>query len=115
MTLVVVDASAGVEMVSATPRGRAMLRLLPSDAELWVPEHFYVEVLGVLRHQSIVAHTLDSARADQADDHEVRERTGPAHAFFNSTTRPSLASTNLCGSMPNTSCHVPAAAHTSSY
>src|SRR6476620_852001 len=32
-----------------------------------------------------------------------------------SVTRPPLASTNLCGSMPNTSCHVPAAAHTSSY
>lgn len=28
---------------------------------------------------------------------------------------PPLASTNLCGSIPNTSCHVPAAAHNSSY
>ena len=68
MTRVVVDASAGAEMLSATLRGRALLRLLPSDAELWVPEHFYVEVLGVIRHQTMVAKTLSSARADTAVD-----------------------------------------------
>jgi predicted nucleic acid-binding protein len=68
LTRVVVDASAGAEMLSATRRGRALLRLLPSDAELWVPEHFYVEVLGVLRHQSLFAKNLSSARADQAVD-----------------------------------------------
>ena len=34
---------------------------------------------------------------------------------FRSVTTPSLASTKRCGSIPNTSCHVPAAAHTSSY
>ena len=55
-------------MLSATLRGRALLRLLPSDAELWVPEHFYVEVLGVIRHQTMVAKTLSSARADTAVD-----------------------------------------------
>ena len=36
-------------------------------------------------------------------------------ARFKSVTTPSLASTNLCGSIPNTSFQVPAAAHTSSY
>lgn len=68
MIRVVIDASAGAEIVTATPRGQAIARLLPSDAELWVPEHFYVEVLGVLRHQSIIARTISSDRADVAVD-----------------------------------------------
>ena len=51
MTLVVIDASAGVEIVCDTRRGRALARLLPVGAEGWVPEHFYSEVLGVLRWQ----------------------------------------------------------------
>lgn len=63
-----VDASAGVEMLSATQRGRALARLLPRDAELWVPEHLYVEVLGVLRHQAVIAKTLAATRAEQAVD-----------------------------------------------
>jgi predicted nucleic acid-binding protein len=64
----VVDASAGAEIVAATTRGRALARLLPVDAELWVPEHFYVEVLGVIRHQSVATATLSPVRADQAVD-----------------------------------------------
>lgn len=68
MTRVVIDASAGAELVAGTTRGRALARLLPLDAELWVPEHFYVEVLGVIRHQSVVAATLTPVRADQAVD-----------------------------------------------
>lgn len=68
MTRVVIDASAGAEIVTASARGRALARLLPNDAELWVPEHFYVEVLGVIRHQTIVARTIDSVRADVAID-----------------------------------------------
>ena len=55
-------------MLSATQRGRALARLLPRDAELWVPEHFYVEVLGVLRHQAVIAKTLAATRAEQAVD-----------------------------------------------
>ena len=68
MTRVVIDASAGAEIVTATARGRALARLLPNDAELWVPEHFYVEVLGVLRHQSVIARTIGPDRADLAAD-----------------------------------------------
>jgi len=66
VTRVVIDASAGAEIVTATARGRALARLLPIDAELWVPEHFYVEVLGVLRHQSVIARTIGPGRADLA-------------------------------------------------
>lgn len=49
MTRVVIDASAGVELVADTVRGRALRALLPSDAVPWVPEVFYVECGAVLR------------------------------------------------------------------
>lgn len=66
MTPVVIDASAGAEIVTDTARGRALLRLLPTDAEGWVPEHFYAEVLGVLRHQTVFANVLTEAQAAAA-------------------------------------------------
>jgi predicted nucleic acid-binding protein len=68
VTRVVIDASAGAEIVTATARGRALARLLPTDAELWVPEHFYVEVLGVLRHQSVITRTISPDRPELAVD-----------------------------------------------
>jgi hypothetical protein len=43
MTPVVIDASAGAEIVTDTRRGNALLRLLPQDADPWVPEHFFAE------------------------------------------------------------------------
>jgi predicted nucleic acid-binding protein len=46
---VVVDASAGVELVVNTARGRALRQLIPRGAVLAVPEHFFAEVAGVLR------------------------------------------------------------------
>ena len=35
---VVVDASAGVEIAAETPTGKAMLKLVPSGARLYVPD-----------------------------------------------------------------------------
>ena len=58
MTPVVIDASAGVEILANTAHGRRLARLLPTDAVGWVPGHFYVEVAGVVRHQTVVARTL---------------------------------------------------------
>jgi len=52
VTAVVIDASAGVEIVAGTRRGRALARLLPVGAVGWVPEHFYPEVLAVLSDSS---------------------------------------------------------------
>ncbi len=43
MTSIVIDASAGVERVADTIRGRALRGLLPADTIPWVPEVFYVE------------------------------------------------------------------------
>ena len=49
MTPVVIDASAGVELIADTTRGRALRELLPADAVPWAPETFYLEVGTVLR------------------------------------------------------------------
>ncbi len=49
MTPVVLDASAGVELVADTLRGRALRTLLPPDPVPWVPEVFFVECGAVLR------------------------------------------------------------------
>lgn len=49
MKPVVIDASAGVELVADTIRGRALRGLLAPDAVPWVPEIFYVECGAVLR------------------------------------------------------------------
>jgi hypothetical protein len=48
MTPVVIDASAGAEIVTDARRGTVLLRLLPQDADPWVPEHFFAEVLAVI-------------------------------------------------------------------
>ena len=55
MTKVVVDASAGVEIAAETTTGKALSRLVPPDAELWVPEHLFAECGAVLRKWDSVA------------------------------------------------------------
>ena len=49
MTPVVVDASAGVELMAGTKTGRALRVLLPPEPVLWAPETIYIEVGAVLR------------------------------------------------------------------
>ena len=66
MSAVVIDASAGAEIVADTRRGRAFARLVPAGAEGWVPEHFYAEVLGVLRRQFLIEKVITEAQATAA-------------------------------------------------
>jgi predicted nucleic acid-binding protein len=66
VSIVVVDASAGVEIVASTRRGNAIARLIPAGSEGWVPEHFYAEVLAVLRRQFLVEATISEAQATAA-------------------------------------------------
>jgi hypothetical protein len=54
VTPVVIDASAGAEIVIDTARGRALARLLRADAVGWVPEHFYAEVMAVVRRRLVI-------------------------------------------------------------
>jgi predicted nucleic acid-binding protein len=55
LTPVVIDASAGVELIADTTRGRALRSLVPADAVPWTPETFYVEVGTVLRRWDLNA------------------------------------------------------------
>lgn len=66
MSAVVIDASAGVEIVADTRRGRALARLVPPGSEGWVPEHFYAEVLAVLRRRFLVEAKLTESQASVA-------------------------------------------------
>lgn len=60
MTAVVLDASAGAEIVADTRRGRSLARLVPASSEGWVPEHFYAEVLAVLRRRWLEGRLTES-------------------------------------------------------
>lgn len=66
MSAVVIDASAGAEIVANTRRGRALARLIPPGSEGWVPEHFYAEVLGVIRRQLLIEKIVDNGQATAA-------------------------------------------------
>jgi predicted nucleic acid-binding protein len=63
VTVVVIDASAGVEIILDTHRGRALATLIPGGSEAWVPEHFIVEVLGGLRRQLLIEKMITDAQA----------------------------------------------------
>jgi len=49
----VIDASAGFELILETTAGRALLQKLPRPAEWWVPEHYFVEVASALRRAEL--------------------------------------------------------------
>jgi predicted nucleic acid-binding protein len=66
VSAVVIDASAGAEIISRTRRGRALARLLPAGTVGWVPEHFYAEVLGVLRRRLLIEQTITESEATAA-------------------------------------------------
>lgn len=64
MTAVVVDASAGVEILAKTPRGIRLARLIPPGVARDVPDHFVVEAAGVLRRWELAGRlTADQATA----------------------------------------------------
>lgn len=53
MSAIVLDASAGVELLLQTPLGRRLAAKLPPGATTWVPEHYFAEVAAVLRRHEI--------------------------------------------------------------
>ncbi len=65
MVRLVVDASAGVELLVDTTRGRSIERQLSSGAEWWVPEHYFVEVASTLRRADLRG-TIPAVRVDEA-------------------------------------------------
>jgi predicted nucleic acid-binding protein len=53
VTRIVLDASAGVELLLNTVRARSLSAQFPAEAEWWVPEHYFVEVAGALRRAEL--------------------------------------------------------------
>ncbi len=49
MTRLVLDASAGVELLLNTTRAHSLSAQFPTSAEWWVPEHYFVAVAAALR------------------------------------------------------------------
>jgi predicted nucleic acid-binding protein len=67
VTALVIDASAGVEFLLDTERGREILAKIPSTADWWAPEHYFVEVAGALRRAELTK-AAPSARVYAAFD-----------------------------------------------
>jgi predicted nucleic acid-binding protein len=53
VTALVLDASAGVDLLLDTVTGRRLQRAIPANAKWWVPEHYFAEVAAVLRRAEI--------------------------------------------------------------
>lgn len=49
MAIYVLDASAGLDLLLDTERGRVIESELEVGADWWVPEHYFMEVLSILR------------------------------------------------------------------
>ena len=65
MTRLVLDASAGVELLLNTTRARSLAAQFPSSAQWWVPEHYFVEVAAALRRAALNG-AATAARVDEA-------------------------------------------------
>jgi predicted nucleic acid-binding protein len=53
VSLIVLDASAAVEMFLGTPEGRRLSAKVPKQSTTHVPEHFYAEVAAALRRMEL--------------------------------------------------------------
>jgi predicted nucleic acid-binding protein len=51
--VIVADASAIAELLVGQPHARAVRRVLASETEIYVPDHFHAEVLSALRRRSL--------------------------------------------------------------
>ena len=67
MTPLVLDASAGVELLLNTPAGPALREKLPAPAVEWVPEIYFAEVAGTLRRAELTGR-ISATRAAVALD-----------------------------------------------
>lgn len=65
MNIVVLDASAGAELVAQTSLGRRLLALTPRERTWWAPDHFHVEAASAIRRMAMKG-LISSDRADTA-------------------------------------------------
>jgi predicted nucleic acid-binding protein len=54
---VVIDASAGVELLLNTSTGSALRAKLPAQAVEWVPEVYYADIAAVVRRAELAGRT----------------------------------------------------------
>ena len=65
MTRLVLDASAGVDLLLEPPAGIRLQEKVPRSAEWFVPEHYFVEVAGAIRRAEL-SEAITPARAVRA-------------------------------------------------
>ena len=65
MTVIVLDASAGAEIVVGSTLGRRLLTLAPLERTWWVPDHFHLECAGALR-RLLLKGVINEVRASTA-------------------------------------------------
>jgi predicted nucleic acid-binding protein len=65
LTALVIDASAGVELLLNTPTGQSLREKLDEPAAEWVPEIYFAEVAGTLRRAEL-AGRMSAARSTVA-------------------------------------------------
>jgi predicted nucleic acid-binding protein len=91
---VVIDASAGVELLVDTTRGRALRALFPTSAVPWVPDLFYAEVGSVLRRWDLagvltptqVSEAIEQLAAWPLRSARLRPLFGPAWRYRHNLT-----------------------------
>lgn len=74
MTVYVLDASAGFDLLLDTAEGRAVETALEPNADWWTAEHYYLEVLSALRHSARsgeIAQARATALADRLADARI--------------------------------------------
>lgn len=80
----VLDASAGFELVLETATGQSLLAQAPRQAEWWVPEHYWVEVSAAIRRAEL-RHAITRVQAADGFARLVRS------TFHRVQVRPLLA------------------------
>lgn len=83
----VLDASAGVELILETTAGQSLLSQVPASQHWWAPEHYLVEVASALRRAELTGlltkpHAASAFRRLQAGDvHRAQVRPLLAEAW----------------------------------
>jgi predicted nucleic acid-binding protein len=67
LTILVLDASAAVEILFDTKIGRSIEAKLPVRRAFWAPEHYYVEVAGAIRRWEYSGATEPATARDALD------------------------------------------------
>lgn len=68
MTRVVIDASAGVELLLATPEGSRLSQAISAGSDVFVPEVYLLEVAATLRRMELSGVVSEDRAASHCGD-----------------------------------------------